>query len=102
LNAQLGMGNRKRKQKVDLILTNGALLTMVQGSGAIPDGAVGISKDRIAALGKASEIEDSFEALKTIDARDGLIMPGLLNGHTHVPMSLFRGLADDLPLKAWL
>ena len=102
MNPQLGMGNRKQKQKVDLILSNGALLTMAQGSGAIPDGAVAISKDRIAALGKASEIENSFEAIKTIDARGGLIMPGLVNAHTHAAMTCYRGLADDLPLMEWL
>ncbi len=102
MNPQLGMGNRKQKQKVDLILSNGALLTMAQGSGAIPDGTVAISKDRIAALGKASEIENSFEAVKTINARGGLIMPGLVNAHTHAAMTCYRGLADDLPLMEWL
>ena len=78
------------------------LLTLAQGSGQILNGAVAISGNRIIALGPKSEIEKRFEASKTIDAREGLIMPGLVNAHTHAPMSLFRGLADDLPLNAWL
>jgi 5-methylthioadenosine/S-adenosylhomocysteine deaminase len=57
---------------------------------------------RIAAVGAKTQVESLFEASETIDARSGLIMPGLVNAHTHAAMSLFRGLADDLPLKTWL
>ncbi len=89
-------------QKIDLLVTNGTLLTLTPGSGQILNGAVAVSGNKIIALGPKSEIEKGFEASKTIDAREGLIMPGLVNAHTHAPMSLFRGLADDLPLKAWL
>ncbi len=96
------MRNKSEGQKIDLLVTNGILLTLAQGSGQILNGAVAISGNRIIALGPKSEIEKRFEASKTIDAREGLIMPGLVNAHTHAPMSLFRGLADDLPLTAWL
>ena len=96
------MRNKSEGQKIDLLLTNGTLLTLTPGSGQIPNGAVAISGNRIIALGPKSGIEKRFEASKTIDAREGLIMPGLVNAHTHAPMSLFRGLADDLPLTAWL
>ena len=93
------MRNKSEGQKIDLLVTNGILLTLAQGSGQILNGAVAISGNRIIALGPKSEIEKRFEASKTIDAREGLIMPGLVNAHTHAPMSLFRGLADDLPLN---
>jgi 5-methylthioadenosine/S-adenosylhomocysteine deaminase len=96
------MGNKSEKRKIDCLVTNGTLLTLAQGSGPILNGTVAISGNTIIALGPKSEIEKRFEASKTIDARGGLIMPGLVNAHTHAPMSLFRGLADDLPLKVWL
>jgi len=102
LNAECGMGNKSEERKIDCLVTNGTLLTLTQGSGPILNGTVAISGNRIIALGPKSEIEKRFEASKTIDARGGLIMPGLVNAHTHAPMSLFRGLADDLPLKVWL
>ena len=96
------MRDKDEGRKIDLLITNGTLLTLTPGSGQILNGAVAISGNRIFALGPKSEIEKRFEASKTIDAREGLIMPGLVNAHTHAPMSLFRGLADDLPLKVWL
>ena len=102
LNAECGMGNKSEERKIDCLVTNGTLLTLTQGSGPIPNGTVAISGNRIIALGPKSEIEKRFEPSRTIDARGGLIMPGLVNAHTHAPMSLFRGLADDLPLNAWL
>lgn len=96
------MRDKGAGEKIDLLVTNGTLLTLTPGSGQVLNGAVAISGNRITALGPRSEIEKRFEASKTIDAREGLIMPGLVNGHTHAAMSLFRGLADDLSLKAWL
>lgn len=68
----------------------------------VEKGAVAISADRIAAVGPESAVGARFLAAKTIDARGGIIMPGLVNTHTHAPMTLFRGLADDLPLMTWL
>ena len=90
------------KKTVDLILTNGTLLPLSPGSAPIPEGALAVSNGGITALGPKAQIENSFEARRTIDAGGGLIMPGLVNAHTHAPMALFRGLADDLPLKVWL
>ena len=96
------MRDENKKKKADLIITNGTLLTMAPGSVPIQNGAVAISGARIAALATTSEIKKSFVALKTIDARGGLIMPGLVNAHTHAAMTCYRGLADDLPLMEWL
>jgi 5-methylthioadenosine/S-adenosylhomocysteine deaminase len=61
-----------------------------------------ISEGRISALGTSSEIEKTFDAIKTIDAQGGVIMPGLVNSHTHAAMTCYRGMADDLPLMEWL
>lgn len=67
----------------------------------IEDGSIGIQSGRITHLG-SSEPEAGAPAAKTIDARGGIVMPGLVNAHTHAAMTLFRGLADDLPLMDWL
>jgi len=83
----------------DLLIQNGTVLTMDRHNTVIENGCVCILGDRIAHVGKAP-VES--HALRTIDAQGGLILPGLVNGHTHAAMSLFRGLADDLPLMQWL
>ena len=85
-----------------MILTNGTILPLSSDSAPIPEGALAVSEGCITALGPKAHVENSFEARRTIDAGGGLIMPGLVNAHTHAPMALFRGLADDLPLKVWL
>lgn len=68
----------------------------------IEDGAVAVRGGRILAVGTSGEIEPKYSARETIDARGKVIIPGLINGHTHIPMTLFRGLADDLDLNEWL
>ncbi len=66
----------------------------------IENGCLCVRGDSISHVG--GSYEKSFQATKVIDAKGGLILPGLINGHTHAAMSLFRGLADDLPLMDWL
>src|SRR5262245_45554972 len=68
----------------------------------IPDGAVAIQGSTIAAVGPASELKVKFGGMRTINAAGQIIMPGLINTHTHAPMVLYRGLADDLALMDWL
>jgi 5-methylthioadenosine/S-adenosylhomocysteine deaminase len=68
----------------------------------IEDGAVAVERGRIVAVGKRSEIVSQYAAREVIDARGRAVIPGLINGHTHVPMTLFRGIADDLDLQEWL
>ncbi|MBA3030194.1 MAG: amidohydrolase [Desulfobacteraceae bacterium] len=84
----------------DLIIKNGMILTLDPGDTIIENGMIGIKKDRIAHVGRI--VEGPGQALKVIDAKGGIILPGLVNAHTHAAMSLFRGLADDLPLMDWL
>jgi 5-methylthioadenosine/S-adenosylhomocysteine deaminase len=90
------------KEKVDLLITGGTVVTMDVGRRVIPDGAVAVRGDSIVAVGGRAEIESEYEAPKIINAGGALIMPGLINGHAHAAMSLFRGVADDLSLKDWL
>lgn len=92
------MSNRQ----VNLILTGRYLLTMDPGQSLIEQGAVAIGGDSILAVGKAADLLAAYPGAEVIAEPHGLIMPGLVNVHTHAAMSLFRGLADDLPLMQWL
>jgi 5-methylthioadenosine/S-adenosylhomocysteine deaminase len=85
----------------DLLIINGTVITMDSEDSVIENGAVAVKGENIAAVGKAGELS-AFKASKIIDARGGIIMPGLINLHTHAAMTIFRGLADDLPLMTWL
>jgi len=85
----------------DLLITNGLVITMDAQNSIIENGAVTVVGDAIAAVGPADELSKT-PARETIDARGGIVMPGLINTHTHAAMTLFRGLADDLPLAEWL
>jgi 5-methylthioadenosine/S-adenosylhomocysteine deaminase len=80
----------------------GTVVTMDSARRLIADGAVAVRGGRIVAVGSRAEVERRFAARETIDAAGRVVMPGLVNGHTHVPMSLFRGIADDLDLNEWL
>ncbi len=86
---------------VDILICNGRVLTMDPDQTVISDGAVAIRGNHIAAVG-ASATVGTGSARKVIDAGGGIIMPGLVNTHTHAAMTLFRGLADDVPLMSWL
>ena len=90
------------KQKVDLLVTGGTVVTMDAQHHVIEGGAVAVRGDSIVAVGQTAELEDKFEAVTTIDAHGAIVMPGLVNGHAHAAMSLFRGIADDLSLEDWL
>jgi 5-methylthioadenosine/S-adenosylhomocysteine deaminase len=90
------------KEKADLLVTGGTVVTMDAQKRVIEDGAVAVRGDSIVAVGSRVEIEARFDSAKTIDARGALILPGLINGHAHAAMSLFRGIADDLALDEWL
>jgi 5-methylthioadenosine/S-adenosylhomocysteine deaminase len=89
-------------QTVDLLILNGTLVTMDQKRRIIDDAGVAVSQGRILAVGSRKDIVKRFQSAQTIDARGKIIIPGLINGHTHIPMVMFRGLADDLDLQEWL
>ncbi|MBC2714030.1 MAG: amidohydrolase [Desulfobacteraceae bacterium] len=88
-------------KETDILITNGIVMTMNSNETVIPNGAVAISGDRIADIGPCDKFSNC-RAGKVIDAKNGIIMPGLINTHTHASMSCFRGLADDLHLMTWL
>ena len=90
------------REHADLIVAGGTVVTMDPHQRVIPDGAVAIRGDSIAAVGTAAQIESEFDAPRTIDAQNDLVLPGFVNGHAHAAMSLFRGMADDLALNDWL
>ena len=83
----------------DLLLTNATILTMNESLEVFPRGAIAVTGDRIVAVGDAL---DEWQARERIDCGGRVVMPGLVNAHTHVPMTLLRGLADDLRLDVWL
>ena len=89
-------------EQVDIILTNAIVLTMDESFNQYEPGAVAIQKDKIVAVGFADEIGNKYQAAATNDCGLKVVMPGLVNAHTHVPMTLLRGLADDLRLDVWL
>jgi 5-methylthioadenosine/S-adenosylhomocysteine deaminase len=90
------------KDKVDLLVTNGTVITMDAQRRVIENGAVAVRGDTIVAVGASAEITAQYDAAKIVDAHGAIIMPGLINGHAHAAMSLFRGVADDLSLDDWL
>jgi 5-methylthioadenosine/S-adenosylhomocysteine deaminase len=88
--------------QVDTILAHGTVVTMDDAFTLINDGAIAIRGDAIAAIGPADQILRDHTADTIIDCQHCAIIPGLVNAHTHVPMTLLRGLADDLRLDVWL
>lgn len=86
----------------DTVIHNGLIVTMNPAFEIIESGIIGIHAGKIAYLGKETPESPVPGARKKIDAKGCIVMPGLVNTHTHLPMTLFRGLADDLPLDLWL
>ena len=89
-------------KKVDKLFKNATVLTVDEKFSQFPNGAVAVSGDAIVAVGPQEEICKQYEAAEVLDCHGKILMPGLVNGHTHVPMTLLRGLSDDLRLDVWL
>ena len=87
---------------VDLLLTNAIVLAMDENFNLYEPGAVAIQGDSILAVGSEVELKKAFPVKETVDCGGKVLMPGLVNAHTHVPMTMLRGLADDLRLDVWL
>jgi 5-methylthioadenosine/S-adenosylhomocysteine deaminase len=90
------------RQAVGLVVTNGIVVTMDGTSRVLSPGAVAIEGRDIVGVDTPEAIAARFQGRETIDASGQVVMPGLVNTHTHAPMVLFRGLADDLALMDWL
>ncbi len=89
-------------QKIDFLLTNAYVLTMDQDFTQYPQGAVAVEGDKIIAVGQSRDLKKDYSPREEIDCEGNVIMPGLVNAHTHVAMNLLRGLSDDLRLDVWL
>jgi 5-methylthioadenosine/S-adenosylhomocysteine deaminase len=92
----------RAQTRVSIVVWGGTVVTMDGSGRVIPNGAVAINEDRILGVGTADDINQAYSASQKIDVRGQVILPGLVNTHTHAPMVLYRGLADDLALMDWL
>ena len=90
------------REAVDLLLAHGTVVTMDPDGSVVNDGAVAIRNTTIVAIGSSAELSDRYQASETRDCHGCAIIPGLINGHAHVPMSLLRGLVADQQLDVWL
>ena len=89
-------------QHVDTLLVGGVVLTMNGAFDHYAHGAVAVRGDSIVAVGPADRIQAEYSADDTVDCSGKVVMPGLVNAHTHMPMTLLRAMADDLRLDVWL
>lgn len=89
-------------ETVSSLLINAIVVTMDDQYHLYEPGAVAIQGDSIVAIGKQTDILENYESADIFDCGGKVLMPGLVNAHTHVPMTLLRGLADDLRLDVWL
>ncbi len=95
--------NHYQNRVPDLVISGGIVLTMVEGQDPISEASIHVLDGRIIRI--QDKEDDSFIAkghTEVLDAKNAIIMPGLINCHTHLAMTIFRGFADDLPLKQWL
>ncbi|MGH9366865.1 MAG: amidohydrolase family protein, partial [Thermoanaerobaculia bacterium] len=90
------------REKADLLIVNARVVTVDASLSVFDPGAVAVSDGAIEAVGPSADLAGRFAARSTWDARGKIVMPGLINTHTHAAMTLLRGLADDLPLDRWL
>ncbi|HBZ54319.1 MAG TPA: S-adenosylhomocysteine deaminase, partial [Syntrophobacteraceae bacterium] len=90
------------KESADLVISDGLVLTLDENNERFQPGALAIRGSDIVAVGPVETIEARYRATKTLVVPGCVVLPGLVNGHTHAAMTLFRGLADDLPLMEWL
>jgi 5-methylthioadenosine/S-adenosylhomocysteine deaminase len=88
-------------EKID-ILVSATFVLPLEDKTILKDAAVAIKGDRIVAVGKTDDLSQRFSPKTYLQYENALVMPGLVNGHTHIPMTLFRGRADDIPLMEWL
>jgi 5-methylthioadenosine/S-adenosylhomocysteine deaminase len=89
-------------KEVDKLISGGRILAMDEKGTLIKNGAIAIEGENIIAIGTKEVIENQYTSREIINAENSLVMPGLVNCHTHAPMTYFRGLADDLELTDWL
>jgi 5-methylthioadenosine/S-adenosylhomocysteine deaminase len=102
LLATLVLVTQAAQRQISLLLTHGIVVTMDAAGRVLTDAAVAIDGRDVIAVGETTALEGTYRADQVIDVRGDVVMPGLINTHTHAPMVLYRGLADDLALMEWL
>src|ERR1700741_72396 len=100
--ALAGVSAQNAPRQVSLVLTGGTVVTVDPGNRVIANGAVAIDGADIVAVDTADAIGKQFRGPEAIDSSGQIVLPGLINTHTHAAMVLYRGLADDLALADWL
>jgi len=93
---------QQKPQAMDTVVTGALIVSMDADRHVYEDGAIVIKGDSIVAVGPRKDILSNYAAAQKIDASGKLIIPGLINGHTHIPMTLMRGIKDDVTLDDWL
>lgn len=91
-----------KNERAEQIISGRYLLPTWRQTDCIDNGAVAVYQDRVMAIGSREQLTAKFPEAEELHEPAGLIMPGLINTHTHAPMSYLRGMADDLPLMTWL
>jgi 5-methylthioadenosine/S-adenosylhomocysteine deaminase len=103
LTALAGTANaQKKKEKVDLLISGGTIVTMDGERRILEGGAIAVRGDSIVSVGPREQVEAAYSGAQTLRAEGKLVLPGFVNGHTHAAMTLFRGLHDDATLDEWL
>jgi 5-methylthioadenosine/S-adenosylhomocysteine deaminase len=90
------------QREVSLIIRNGTVVTMNAAGDVLGGGAVVVDGSDIVFVGREDVAQQQYRGREVIDAQGQIVLPGLINTHTHAPMVLYRGLADDLALMEWL
>lgn len=96
------VATRSRVVNVDILIVGGTIVTMNERREVIENGAIAITNGKIDLVGTRGVVERNSRAKRVINATGKVIIPGLINTHTHAAMSLFRGISDDLDLNDWL
>jgi 5-methylthioadenosine/S-adenosylhomocysteine deaminase len=96
-------GQAQDHSTIDLLITNGMVITMNPARTVLGNGTIAINDGVILAVETSNDaLKNKFKAKKVLNAKGKLVIPGLINTHTHAAMTIFRGFADDLPLQEWL
>ncbi len=102
MSATIFLFGCEQEYNADIIIKNSHIITMDKAMNKYEQGSLVIKDGKIAAIGDNEEINNNYSAPEIIDGTNKLVMPGLINTHTHAAMTMFRGYADDIPLQKWL
>ena len=94
--------SHRSKQEVDLIIKGDHIVTMDVDGSVYKDAAIAVDKGLIIAIGPVNEILTAYQSNKLLEGNNRVVMPGLINGHSHAAMTLLRGMAEDMALLDWL